>query len=76
MLLVACSDKPAAVSEVDTGPLVADSAGLRVVEDSAPAWGATPRWTVADSFTVDIGGPGQPLVGVATWSCASPMGAL
>jgi hypothetical protein len=65
ILLVACTDKPAVVSEADTGPLVADSAMLRVVEDSAPAWGTTPQWAVSDSPTVDIGDPVQSLVGVA-----------
>ena len=64
-LLVACRDTPAVVPEADTGPLVANSTGLRIVEDSAPAWGTTPQWIVADSPTVDLGDPEQPFVGVA-----------
>ena len=64
-LVMACSDAPPAVREADTGPLVGDSAGIRVVQDTAPAWGTTPQWTVGDSFSVDIGEPTQPLVGVA-----------
>ena len=64
-LMVACTDAPPVVREVDTGPLVADSSGIRIVEATAPSWGTTPQWTVGDSFTVDIGAPAQPLVGVA-----------
>jgi hypothetical protein len=63
-LATACSDAPPVVREADTGPLVADSAGIRIVEETAPAWGTTPQWIVGDSFTVDIGEPTQPLVGV------------
>lgn len=44
----ACSDKPANVNTVDTGPLVADSAGLRIVSDTAPSWGTAQLWTVGN----------------------------
>lgn len=64
-LMMACNDAPPVAREADTGPLVGDSAGIRVVQDTAPAWGTTPQWTVGDSFSVDIGEPTQPLVGVA-----------
>lgn len=64
-LLVACRDTPAVVPKADTGPLVADSTGLHIVDAVAPAWGATPQWTVADSPSVDLGGPEQPFTGVA-----------
>jgi len=63
-LVVACRDTPAVVPEVDTGPLVADSAGVRVVTDTAPSWGTTALWTVADAPTLDLGEPDQPFLGV------------
>ena len=65
ILLVACRDTPAVVPESDTGPLVADSTGVRVVVDSVPAWGGTPRWTVSDSPSVDLGAPAELFVGIA-----------
>jgi hypothetical protein len=65
MLVAACRDNPATVSTADTGPLVADSAGLRIVNDTAPAWGAEQRWTVANEPTLDLGEPGQSFLGVA-----------
>ncbi len=61
----ACSDKPANVNTVDTGPLVADSAGLRIVSDTAPSWGTAQLWTVGNEPTLDLGEPEQPFVGVA-----------
>src|ERR1051326_2776165 len=33
-----------------------DSAGVRIVDNAGPAWGADTRWTVGDSLLVDIGG--------------------
>ena len=63
-LLVACRDTPAVVPEADTGPLVAGPAALRIVSDTAPAWGATPLWIVADTPTLDLGEPAQPFRGV------------
>jgi len=63
--LVACRDTPANVPTVDAGPLIADSAGVRDVNDTAPAWGTDQRWTVASEPTLDLGEPAQPFVGVA-----------
>ncbi|HEV8597867.1 MAG TPA: hypothetical protein VGQ69_00745 [Gemmatimonadales bacterium] len=37
-----------------------DSAGIRIVENSGPAWGAGKGWTVVDSPLVDIGGRDEP----------------
>lgn len=62
--LAACGDRPAVVRETDVGALVADSAGLRIVEDSAPAWGATSQWTVAEVPSLDLGDPAQSFHGV------------
>lgn len=64
-LVAACRDNPANVPTADTGPLVADSAGLLVVNTAAPAWGTAQLWTVADEPTLDLGEPEQPFVGVA-----------
>lgn len=55
LLLVACGERPAVVPDADTGPLVADSAGVRAVDQTAPAWGGTPQWTVADAPSLDLG---------------------
>lgn len=63
--VVACRDTPANVPTVDAGPLIADSAGVRSVNDTAPAWGSEQRWTVASEPTLDLGEPEQPFVGVA-----------
>lgn len=63
-LLSACGDSQAVVREADTGPLVADTAGLRVVEDSARAWGASATWVVSDAPVVDLGSPAQRFRGV------------
>jgi hypothetical protein len=52
------------VREVDTGPLVADSAGVAIVSDTAPRWGASSPWVVADAPTLDLGEPEQPFLGV------------
>ncbi len=62
---VACRDTPAVVPESDAGPLVADSAGIQATEQTAPAWGATPQWSVADAPTLDLGEPDQTFAGVA-----------
>jgi hypothetical protein len=62
--LVACRDTPAVVPDPDTGQLVADSTDVRIVNDTAPSWGATSRWIVADAPTLDLGEPEQPFLGV------------
>ena len=64
LLLAACRDTARVAPEADTGPLVTDSTGLRVVSDTAPSWGTATPWTVADAPTLDIGDPEQPLLGV------------
>jgi hypothetical protein len=48
----------------DAGPLIADSAGVRVVNDTASAWGTEQRWTLGTEPTIDLGEPEQPFVGV------------
>ncbi len=35
---------------------VRDSAGITIVENTAPVWGASDAWVVVDSPTVQIGG--------------------
>lgn len=65
-LLVACRDTtPQVVREAETGPLVADSSKLRIVEDTAPAWGASPQWTIGDTPSLDLGDPQQSFLGIA-----------
>jgi len=64
-LVVACRETPAVVPDSDAGPLVSDSSGVPVADQSAPLWGATPLWTVADAPSVDLGPPDHPFVGVA-----------
>lgn len=49
-LLAACGGDARAA-----GPVVRDSAGVRIVENSAPAWGEDEGWRVAAGPRVDIG---------------------
>jgi hypothetical protein len=63
-LISGCHDNSPTVHEAETGPLVATTPGLRVVEDSAPAWGASAEWTVAGTPSIDLGDPGQSFLGV------------
>ena len=63
--LVACRDTPVNAPTVDAGPLITDSSGVRVVNDTAPAWGTDQRWTIASEPTLDLGEPAQPFAGVA-----------
>jgi len=66
-LLVACKDAPppAVVAEFDTGPLVPVTTDVRVVEDTAPAWGGTSQWTVGETPTLDLDDPATPFTGLA-----------
>lgn len=64
LLLASCRDTPRVAPEADTGPLVTDSTGVRVINDTAPTWGAGSPWTVAEAPTLDLGDPEQPLLGV------------
>ncbi|MEZ4413368.1 MAG: hypothetical protein R2910_10320 [Gemmatimonadales bacterium] len=63
--VAACRDTPVNTATVDAGPLIADSAGVRLISDSASAWGTEQRWTVASEPTLDLGEPQHPFVGVA-----------
>ena len=65
LLLAACGDRPPVVQEADTGPLIPDSASVRVMSDSVPAWGDTQPWTISARPTLELGTPGQTFVGVA-----------
>jgi hypothetical protein len=64
LLLAGCHDGSPTMHEADTGPLVAAAPGLRVVEDSAPAWGTRPQWSVGGTPSIDLGDPGQSFLGV------------
>jgi hypothetical protein len=50
-LLAACADAGGS----DAGVLVRDSAGVVIVESSAPAWDEADRWSIAPEPTVRIG---------------------
>lgn len=62
----ACRPGEQRAAEADTGPLIADSSGVRIVSDTAPAWGDRAPWTVAAEPTLDIGAPDFPFQGVGT----------
>ena len=52
---IACADSGERLSPAnDSSPVVRDSAGIRIVESSGPAWNGD-AWTVADSPSVVIG---------------------
>ena len=54
--LTACGgDTSTAGSGVASGPIVRDSAGVRIVENRAPAWTAGTGWRLADSPHLDLG---------------------
>ena len=65
ILITACRESPSTVPAADAGPLVADTAGLRIVNDTAASWGNGSPWTVGVAPTLDIGSPAQALLGVA-----------
>lgn len=65
LLLAACGDRVPVAHEADTGPLIPESAAVRVVSDSAPAWGSAHPWTISAQPTLELGAPGQTFVGVA-----------
>jgi len=50
-LLVACGSEPA----VSESAMVRDSAGIRIVENTSPQWGAEAAWRFADAPNLDIG---------------------
>jgi hypothetical protein len=51
-LLCACSEP----SNGPTGPTVRDSAGIRIVENTSPAWSAEEGWQLGGTPSLDIGG--------------------
>jgi len=65
ILLAACGERPAAVSLLDTRPLVTDTTGLRILTDTAPSWGTGSPWTIGVAPSLDIGPPAQSLLGVS-----------
>jgi hypothetical protein len=50
-LIIACGAESAA----SVSAVVRDSAGIRIVENSAPQWGPEDAWDVADAPSLDIG---------------------
>ena len=64
VLFGACREAPATVPATDAGPLVADTAGIHVVNDTAPSWGTAAAWTIGVAPSLDLGPPAQPLLGV------------
>jgi len=54
ILLGACAGESG--NKAPAGPAVRDSAGIQIVENSAPRWAEGKGWTVVDSPLVDIGG--------------------
>ena len=64
-LIAACKDSPPAAPAADAGPLVADTTGLRIVNDTGPSWGMSAPWTVGVAPSLDIGPPAQTLLGVS-----------
>jgi hypothetical protein len=63
LLLVACGDGASSA-----GPVVRDSAGVRIVENTGGTWSETDAWRLAPDPRIDIGGvegdPTQELFGV------------
>ena len=54
--IAACGDGGSTSGDdVAGGPVVRDSAGVRVVENRAPAWAPGTGWRLADSPHLDLG---------------------
>ena len=72
LALVACgdgSDRPSGEDSSPPDPVVRDSAGIRIIESSAPAWDGD-GWRVSDTPTVVIGrreGDERHLLGWVNW---------
>lgn len=49
--LAACEERSAKAA----GPVISDSAGIPIVENTAPTWEQEEKWKVAEQPTVDIG---------------------
>jgi hypothetical protein len=65
IFLAGCGEAPAAVPATDAQPLVTDTTGLHIANDSAPDWGASTPWTIGVAPSLDIGPPAQALLGVS-----------
>jgi hypothetical protein len=65
VLLAGCGESPPAVPATDAKPLVADTAGLPIANDTAPNWGNSAAWTVGVAPSLDIGPPIQAFLGVS-----------
>jgi hypothetical protein len=70
-LAAAAGCRPSAPPPLRTSVALRDSAGIRIVESSAPGWPAGGAWTVADSPTVDLGAPDGMFVGFRHPSAAA-----
>ena len=57
LLIAACGERARQPALIDAAPLVSDSAGVRIVNDTAPSWGGTARWTIGATPTIDLGEP-------------------
>ena len=53
VLLAACSGERTATNV----PIVRDSAGVRIVENTGPAWSEATRWRLSDESVLTIGAP-------------------
>ncbi len=53
--LIATGCEPAAVPPVPVGPVIRDSAGIRIVEHTAAAAGASPGWTLGTAPALSLG---------------------
>lgn len=64
LMLAACGDGGRRPVTADATPLIGDSAGVRILQDSVPAWGGTARWTVGEEPTLDLGAPANQFAGL------------
>lgn len=65
ILLAGCGESPSAVPATDAKPLVTETAGLRLVNDTVSDWGTSAPWTIGVAPSLDIGPPTQALLGVS-----------
>jgi hypothetical protein len=64
LLSAGCRERPATVPAGDASPLVADTTGVHVINDTAASWGTGTPWTIGVVPTFDVGQPLHPLLGV------------
>lgn len=62
----ACRPGDRPVAEADTGPLIADSSGVRIMTDSTATWSGASPWTIAAEPTLDLGAPEFSFQGVGS----------